>query len=249
MRLGVDVRQRRREPEIMDQPDISPKLHGEAMRGLERINLFSGSSSIVWRPIRELARQCPGRPLRVLDLATGAGDIPISLWHRARRAGLSVEIHACDRSEHALAHARARAHRQGAEIHFFSWDALRGPLPEEYDVVASSLFLHHLEAGDAINVLRHLAASARRLILVNDLRRSSVGWWLAWAGTRLLSLSHVVHSDGPASVAGAFTCPEALELARHAGLAGATVRRRWPCRWLLTWHNPTHGNCAHDGQS
>src|SRR5262245_12548818 len=238
MRLGVDVRQRRREPEIMDQPDIDPKLHGEAMRGLERVNFLSGSSSLLWRPIRELAVRKPGEALRVLDLATGAGDIPISLWRRARRSGLPIQFNACDRSDHALNHARERAERSGADIRFFPWDALSGPLPEQYDVVVCSLFLHHLEAPDAVSVLRHMAAAARRLVLVNDLRRSSIGWWLAWVGSRILSTSHVVHTDGPLSVAGAFTCPEALDLARQAGLTGATIERRWPCRWLLTWRNP-----------
>lgn len=248
MRWGVDVR--RREPEIMDRPDIDPRLHGQAMRGLERINRISASSAILWQPIRALATRIhQGRPLCVLDLATGAGDIPISLWHRARRTGVNLQIDACDRSEHALAHARERANRHGANIRFFQWDALRGPLPEQYDVVASSLFLHHLDGDEAVVVLRHMAASARRLILVNDLRRSLGGWWLAWAGTRLLSMSHVVHHDGPLSVAGAFTRLEALELARQAGLGGATVTPRWPFRWLLTWHKPTLENQPHDGQS
>jgi hypothetical protein len=58
---------------------------------------------------------------------------------------------------------------------------------------------------------------------------------LACAGTRLLSRSPVVHVDGPRSVAAAFTPAEALDLAQRAGLTGATVVRRWPCRFLLTW--------------
>jgi hypothetical protein len=58
---------------------------------------------------------------------------------------------------------------------------------------------------------------------------------LAYVGTRLLSASPIVHVDGPLSVAAAFTCVEAQELARRAGLEGATVARRWPFRFLLTW--------------
>jgi hypothetical protein len=48
----------------------------------------------------------------------------------------------------------------------------------------------------------------------------------------------VVHFDGPASVAGAFTQAEARELAERAGLRGAEVAARWPFRWLLTWRRP-----------
>ena len=66
---------------------------------------------------------------------------------------------------------------------------------------------------------------------VEDVFHSRAGWWLAWVGTRLLSRSSVVHYDGPLSVQGAYTAQEALDLAQSAGLGGAAVQRRWPCRW------------------
>src|SRR5947208_702478 len=79
---------------------------------------------------------------------------------------------------------------------------------------------------------------ARWLVLVNDLERGPLGWMLAWLGTRLLSRSRIVHVDGPLSVEGAFTCAEVRALARRAGLDGATLTRRWPCRFLLAWRRP-----------
>jgi hypothetical protein len=72
-------------------------------------------------------------------------------------------------------------------------------------------------------------------VAVNDLTRSRAGLVLVWAACRLLTRSPVVHFDGPVSVRAAFTPREALALAERAGLAGATVVRRRPCRFLLTW--------------
>ena len=46
------------------------------------------------------------------------------------------------------------------------------------------------------------AQIARRRVLVSDLRRSRLGWWLAWVGTRILTMSPMVHFDGPVSVDG-----------------------------------------------
>ena len=40
------------------------------------------------------------------------------------------------------------------------------------------------------------------------------------------------------SVAAALTCREALELAEEGGLKGATIARRWPQRFLLSWSKP-----------
>jgi 2-polyprenyl-3-methyl-5-hydroxy-6-metoxy-1,4-benzoquinol methylase len=233
-----DVRRRRREPEIMDQPDLDPRRHVQALRGRERINLVSGSARILWPSVLELARRPRAAPLRLLDVATGAGDVPLRLWRRARAAGVELAIDGCDRSACALDHAQRRAAQQRAGVGFFEWDALKGPLPAGYDIITCSLFLHHLDDEPAVDLLRRMAAAARLLVLVNDLERSVAGLMLAYVGTRLLSASTVVHVDGPLSVAAAFTRREALALASRAGLEAVTVERRWPCRFLLTWARP-----------
>lgn len=230
--------QRRRTPEIMDQPGLDPRRHAAALRGLARINFWSRSAGLLWPPLAALARRLETTRLRVLDLASGGGDVAIRLWHKARRAGLDFHLEGRDLSPVAVAHARAEAARHGAAVSFEVGDALHGPLPPGFDAVLSSLFLHHLDEGQAVSLLRRMADAAGRLVLVNDLARGWAGLALAHVGTRLLSRSSVVHFDGPRSVEGAFTPAEALALAEHAGLHGATVARHWPCRFLLTWERP-----------
>jgi SAM-dependent methyltransferase len=232
------VSQRHRQAEIMDQPGLDEGRHRQALRGLERINFWSRSAALVWGPVADLAREEPGRRLRVLDLASGAGDVPIRLWRRARRAGFSLQVEGCDVSPAAVAHAAARAAEAGAEVRFFVWDALCGPLPSGYDVVLSSLFLHHLPDEQAVDLLRRMAEAAGRLVLINDLERSRAGWLLAYLGTRLLSRSAVVHTDGLRSVEAAFNLHEVRSLAGRAGLTGAQARASWPCRFVLAWRRP-----------
>ena len=60
--------------ELMDQPDLDPNLHVAALNGLRRINSISRSAAILWPSIAEAAREFQPNPLRVLDLACGAGD-------------------------------------------------------------------------------------------------------------------------------------------------------------------------------
>jgi SAM-dependent methyltransferase len=230
----ADLQQRRRRPELMDQPDLDARQHLHALRGLERINFWSGSVRILWPPIRDLLRRT-GRPLRLLDLAAGAGDVPIGLWRKAQQSGLPLKIEAWDISPRAVAYGRARAGAIGATVQFFEADAIQTAIPGQYDVVTSSLFLHHLEEQQAQDLLQRMAQAANCLVLVNDLVRCYRGYLLAHLATRLLSASHVVHVDGPRSVEGAFTLEEARTLAERAGLHGVRVVRRWPCRFLLTW--------------
>lgn len=229
------LNQRHRQPEIMDQPDLSRDRHVRALCGLARINILSDSAGILWPRLAELARSLAPRAPRILDVATGGGDVPMRLWRRAQRAGLDFHLEGCDISPIALEHARNRAAETGAPVRFFEYDALSGPLLERYDAVICSLFLHHLDESQAIAFLSRVAQMADRLVLVNDLQRGWMGLLAAHVVTRLLTTSDVVHVDGPRSVEGAFTQAEARTLAERAGLAGARVEWRWPFRWLLSW--------------
>lgn len=227
---------RDRIPELMDEPGLDPAEHRRALAGLARINRLSRSAEILWPPLAKLARRFPHERLRVLDIATGGGDVPIRLWRTARQAGLgNLEFHGCDISPTAIRTATESADRAGAAVTFFPHDILADPPRGRYDAVVCSLFLHHLSEAEAVQVLRRMGEWAERQVLVNDLERSRLGYVLAWVGTRVLTRSPVVRFDGPASVRSAFTPGETLLLAERAGLTGARVGRRWPCRFLLNW--------------
>jgi SAM-dependent methyltransferase len=233
----MSFRERHRCPEVMDQPDLDPARHVGALRALARINAIGGIARALWPPLARLAREIAPRPLRVLDMATGGGDISLRLWRRFRRNGLELVLECCDLSPVAVEHARNAADRIGASIRFFVHDALAPPPATNYDAVTCSLFMHHLDEDQARTLLRNMAA-AGPVVLIDDLERGRVGWLLAWLGTRLLTRSDVVHTDGPLSVAAAFTVDEAVGLARNAGLTGIVVQRHWPFRFRLVGRRP-----------
>lgn len=227
--------QRNRTPEIMDDPNLESSEHERALCGLGRINWISRSASILWPSIAAEAARSPGRPIRVLDMACGGGDVSIALARRARRRGLDIQIDGGDLSPIAVEYAARIAASARVPVRFFRLDALNDPLPEDYNILACSLFLHHLAEEQAVVLLGRMAGASRSKVLVNDLLRSPIGYGLAWAGCRLLSRSPVVHHDGPASVRAAFRLEEVRDLARRAGLERARIDRRWPWRFLLSW--------------
>ena len=235
LRAFQAIGQRHREPELMDQPGLDEQVHDQALRGLARINRFSRSAAILWPSLRALAREQSGRPLRVLDVACGGGDVTVALARKARQERLAVQMAGCDRSDTALEIARRHAVHANEPVEFFPHDVLAQPLPARFDAIICSLFLHHLDETDAVAVLRSMSQATSQVVLINDLVRNRRGYLLAVLGTRLLSRSPIVHVDGPLSVAGAFTPAEALQLCDQAGLMGATISRRWPQRFLLTW--------------
>ena len=219
----------------MDDPLLDGGRHEAALRGLSRLNYMSGSARTIWPRLAALARQLGRRQMRVLDVATGGGDVPVRLWHIARRAGLQLEILGLDVSTRAVEFATGRAAAEQAAIHFSVLDVLAGPLPRGFDVVTCSLFLHLLAEEQGVLMLQAMAKATKHLVLVNDLRRSPAGLALAHLAAWTLSGSDVVRIDGARSVRAAFTVHEATAMAWAAGLKGAIVERRWPLRFLLSW--------------
>lgn len=228
---------RDRQPERMDQPGLDGEAHRRALYGLRTTNSISRTSGVIWRGMMA-ANIVPsdGRSLRVLDIAAGGGDVLIGIAKLAARHGVAMDAHGCDINLTAVDYAQNAAQQAVIpRIKFFQLNALADILPDAYDVIMCTLFLHHLNAEDAIELLRRMAQATKRCVLIDDLRRTPLGYFYAWAGGRLITRSHIVHTDGPLSVRAAFTIEEASQLARDAGLRDVQFRRHWPERFLMSW--------------
>jgi 2-polyprenyl-3-methyl-5-hydroxy-6-metoxy-1,4-benzoquinol methylase len=240
MALIPDLSTRVLRPELMDDPSLDAGEHVRALAGLRLMNRVARTAAALWRPIRAMAAAPGHGPVRVLDVATGSGDIPAALVRRARAAGLAISIDACDISERTVAIAADRAKRAGVDagavrVRFFRADAIRDELPDGYDIVTCSLFMHHLEEPQVVELLYKMRAAAGRMVLVSDLRRCGLGYAMALAASRALSRSRVAHFDAPQSVRAAFSVEEFGALADEAGMDGALIQEHWPCRFLLAW--------------
>jgi 2-polyprenyl-3-methyl-5-hydroxy-6-metoxy-1,4-benzoquinol methylase len=255
-----DLTRRVLQEEIMDDPALEASEHRRALKALAMVNRLSLTAGRIWREVRRLAtaRPNPGElggketpaapepggtekhhspPLRLLDIACGGGDTVRSLARKARRAGVPLEVHGCDVSPEAVDHARRAARKEGLEATFFRLNVLRSPIPGGFDLVTSTLFLHHLAEEDAVRVLARMSA-AGSAVLLQDLIRTHRGYWLAHGTLRVLSRSRVAQVDGPRSVRASFRIPEVRFLADRAGLEGARIQPCWPQRFALYWSRP-----------
>lgn len=233
----TSVRVRRVEPELMDRQDLDSALRQQALAGLRRINFFSLTVQHLWRPIEEIARGAD-RPIRVLDLASGGGDVVLGLSRRAKRAGLPIKVHGCDLNPEAVDQANVRAAALGIDAQFFVCDVTTNPVPRGYDIITNTLFMHHFEDSTAQGVLKSIRDAQPKRVIVSDLVRSAPGFLLAHLACYMLTRSYVVHYDGPRSVAAAFTMSEFSALADKAGFTNHKMRSTWPFRFLFRWDAP-----------
>jgi len=207
-------------PELLDGP-LDPATLAGNLSDLARVNRLMGGSDISWRAVAPLlAPLGAASPVRLLDVGTGAADIPVALARRAAAAGLDLRIVATDVRPEIVALAEERVLRagvKGVEIGASPHDHLDAG-DGSFEIVHSSMVLHHLEPAAAVAMLREMRRVASRAVIVNDLTRGD-HWWL---GARLLAslttTNEYTRHDGPLSVCRAYKPNEVRQLAQRAGL-------------------------------
>jgi 2-polyprenyl-3-methyl-5-hydroxy-6-metoxy-1,4-benzoquinol methylase len=200
--------------EMMDRPQpVSPELERDLER-LRQLNRWFGSYGLVSMFLRRWIT--PGAQMRVVDLATGSGDIPRLLVDHARRIGAQIEIDAIDQQPATLEIAR-RLSADYPEISYNAANILELDCPQGYDMALCSLVLHHFSAEDAVKLLRRCRELSKRFVLVSDLRRG----FLLRSGVHMLTAvifrEPMTRFDARLSAQRAFSFAEMRELAIQAG--------------------------------
>src|SRR5256714_15335627 len=172
-------------PELMDRPQPVTRELERDLANLRSFNRWFGGHGLVRHFLRRWLK--PNDKARILDVATGSGDIPRLIADHARRQNLAVQIDAIDQQESTIEIAR-RLSAAYPEIDFsranlFEWDP-----PAGYDIVLCSLTLHHFTNDDAVRALQKIRELSRARVLLADLRRTL---WFGCAGSVLSATIHL----------------------------------------------------------
>jgi len=202
------------EPELMDLPQaVSNELEVD-LQNLRQLNRFFGGHALVSRFLRDWIQ--PGKLLRVLDLATGSGDVPRLVVDHARSLDANVEVTAVDQQTSTLEIARQLS-ADYPEISYQHGNSLDWGNGDTYDIVLCTLALHHFSEDDAVRLLQRCRKLSHGCVLVSDLRRgflATVGIYLL---TAIIFRAPMTKADGRASAERAFSFREFRSLAESAG--------------------------------
>lgn len=201
-----------------------------ALVELRWINRFLGGERATLSAFKQMGLE--GK-VEVLDVGTGAADIPVALVKWGRSIGVEIRVVAVDFNPAVCAWA-ARQTAAFPEIEVRQGDAFALPFaPGSFDYVHSALFLHHFPQPTAARLLQLLFGLCRRGLVINDLHRHPLSFYPVKWGTTLLSRSRMVQHDGPLSVLRGFARGEVAELARQSGVP-LSLQWRWAFRWVMT---------------
>lgn len=211
--------------EQIDEMEATPAFARASYRAMEGVNRHLGGTRVVRQFIeRELRDFDQDRPLRALDLGSGACDIPIAIARWAREHGYGVEFTCLEPNPHGRAMARAKLREHPylpVEVREDRFEEYSPDTP--YDCAVGSMFFHHFTDRQILDMLRRLRGFVRRSVLINDLHRTPV----AFLGFMVLSFAaaRAVTRDGLHSIRRGFRL-SALKSTLEQ-VPDAEVRIRW----------------------
>ena len=198
------------QPELLE--GLPPESAARNLTDLVRINRWFGGRRIARQVFGELFETQDS--FTVLDCGAASGDMAVAIARAFPRA----EVVSCDLDD---------SHLAAAPFPKLAADAFHLPFADgTFDVVYSSLFLHHFDDTAVRRLLEEFARVARRAVVAVDLERSAISRAFLPATRAVFGWDPVTVSDGSTSVGAAFKPRELRALA--GGFRGARVRRHMP---------------------
>ena len=227
----MDRARRSSASEHMDDPDLDPATYARCLADLATVNVVT----MTHRPtMRFLARATktltPGTTLRILDVASGHGDLLRAIHRWATGAGFVPVLSGLDLNPRSALVAAAAT----PETMQITWrtgnvfDDTPQPAP---DFIVTSQFTHHLLDGEVIAFLQWIDRHAKTGWCIVDLQRHILAWWGFQALARIAFWHRIVREDGLVSIARGFHREEWQSLLAQARV---DARIEWSPLFRLT---------------
>ncbi len=215
----------------MDQPCSYKDLRG-CLRSIAQVNRLTRAyrPTLHWLDEVSSARPRQSRPIHIVDVGCGFGDMLRRVHRWAQKRRIAVRLTGIDLNADAVRAAREAT--QPGTVTYLAGNAYDLSDPEGIDVVISSLLTHHLEHAEIVRFLDWMEANARMGWFINDLHRQPVPYHLFRVLSRLTHWHRFVKHDGAVSILRSFREAEWQQMCRTAAIPNGsyTVRTYVPAR-------------------
>ena len=234
MSILVDTRYRTDRVELMDDFALDgPVLH-DTLDKLTGINRWLGGKGPTINGLKYLLKDHPKeKPVTCIDLGCGDGDMLRRVANFGQAAGYTFNLIGVDANRNTVAYGENLSANY-PNIRFVCCDVFSDEFRSlEYDVVLSTLFLHHFKEEEVSKLLELLMKKATIGVVVNDLHRHPLAYYLFRMLCVLISNS-MVKEDGLTSILRGFKREDLQRISEGAGVK-SRIRWKWAFRyqWII----------------
>lgn len=227
----MDFSTRSYEKELLDSDNLAIADLHQNLKELEFINKYLGGHKITLKGLRALAGT--KKEISVCEVGCGGGDNLKAINKWCFDNGIKTELTGIDINKDCIEYARENCNKI-KKIKFITSDykAVQYEFKKP-DIIFSSLFCHHLNHDQLIELLNWSIQNSTIGFFVNDLDRNPLAYYSIKLLTKLFSRSYLVKNDAPLSVKRSFKKNDWISVLMKAGINKYSIQWEWAFRWLL----------------
>jgi 2-polyprenyl-3-methyl-5-hydroxy-6-metoxy-1,4-benzoquinol methylase len=225
------------EKELLDRNDIPFEDIKRNMQELEAINTRLGGHNITLHGLKSIYKKSSQKNVSVCEVGCGGGDNLKVIDKWCIQNNISAQFIGIDINKDCINYAGQNC-KNIASINFITSDyKLVSLTNKKPDIIFSSLFCHHLNDEEIVNMLEWSRNNSLLGFFINDLHRHFLAYYSIKLLTRLFSKSYLVKNDAPLSVRRGFTKKDLKILLDKSGIKNYTIIWKWAFRWLVIVKN------------
>ncbi len=236
MSLLINTKHRTNAVEIMDDFSIKGAVLHDTLDTLANINKWLGGNHVTINGLKKVLENHPkNEPITIIDLGCGGGDMLRRISSYGQKEGYIFKLVGIDANKDAMVYARHLS-KNYRDISFIDCDIFSEEFETlQYDLVLSTLFLHHFKEEQIIDILYKLKNKAKLGIIVNDLHRHPMAYYLFKLVCLTIKNSMIIE-DGLTSILRGFKREE-LESFSNKLQVKPQIKWKWAFRYQLIIQN------------
>ncbi|WP_285056065.1 methyltransferase domain-containing protein [Pedobacter ginsengisoli] len=234
-KIFVNTKERSDAPELMDDFAMEGEVLRDALDKIASINKLLGGNAVTLEGVERLLNAETDREISILDVGCGNGDMLRVLAEYGYKKGLRFQLSGIDANEFTIGHARKLSSAYG-NISYVCADIFEEIKQERaYDVILCTLTLHHFKDAALLGLMEGFIGKARLGVVVNDLQRSAVAYYLFKLICLVFGLNSMSRDDGLTSILRGFKHKDLLGYSRQLNLKKYLIRWKWAFRyqWVI----------------
>lgn len=234
--MPVNTKYRSNAEEIMDNFSMEGEILSEALDKIAGINRLLGGNKITVEGVKELLKgKNQKSEITILDVGCGNGDMLRTLAEFGKAEGYKFQLYGMDANAFTVNYAKKLSIDYN-NIQYVCEDIFDEIKQDrQYDVILCTLTLHHFKDDEIVKLLEGFRKQAVFGIVINDLQRSKLAYYLFIAVCKVFRLNHMSKDDGLVSILRGFKKADLLNYARQLNIKKYILRWRWAFRyqWII----------------
>ena len=224
---------RSNQPELMDDPHVPKNLLYKNLRELDFLNRYTLGHQLSIKAMEKLLNGRNGT-VHVVDLGCGSGETLKQMARWARKRQINAKFTGIDSNPDIIAylkeHCKDYPEIEGIETTYQAYISAK----EEVDVYHCSLFAHHLENHELLDLFKYFKKYSRLGFVISDIIRSPFSYYGSIILTQLGNGTTLARHDGPISVLRGFRVTEIRDLLAEAEVSDYDLKTAMGFRFVLS---------------